>query len=272
MQVNVIRNMDMSDDLAQRRSNGRSGIQIRGLNHHYWQRGESVLAVRDINLEIPAKSFVSLVGGSGCGKTTLLDILSGLTAHQSGMVSVGGKPPAPGRADTARMFARDALLPWRTAAENVDFALSTRLQDRGARAERVSRLLNAVGLGDFQNAYPRQLSQGMRQRVALARTFAMESEFVFFDEPFGAIDALTKVALQDQLVALWEQSQSTVVLVTHDLAEAVAMSDRVIVMSNRPGTIVADVHVDLPRPRNVKALQSVRRFHDIVAELWGYLG
>lgn len=169
------------------------------------------------------------------------------------------------------MFARDALLPWRTAAKNIDFALATRLADRAQRAERIGELLKAVGLDGFQNAYPRQLSQGMRQRVALARSFALRSEFVFLDEPFGALDALTKVALQDLLLKLWEEIRSTVVLVTHDLAEAVALSDRVIVMSSRPGTIVADIDIDLRRPRDVKALQSVARFHELVAELWGRL-
>jgi NitT/TauT family transport system ATP-binding protein len=249
------------------------GIQVRGLSHHYHQqKGASVLALRNVDLSIPARTFVSLVGASGCGKTTLLDILSGLTEAQAGEVQVGGRAPAPGRTDTARMFARDALMPWRTAAANVDFALATRLADPRARAQRISGLLSAVGLDGFQNAYPRQLSQGMRQRVALARTFSLQSEFVFFDEPFGAIDALTKVALQDQLVALWEQSQSTVVLVTHDLAEAVALSDRVVVMSPRPGTIIADYTIDLPRPRSVRALQSVSRFHDYVAQLWSKLG
>ena len=249
------------------------GIQVRGLSHHYYpQKGPPVLALRDVGLAIPPRTFVSLVGASGCGKTTLLDILSGLASAQSGSVTVGGAPPSAGRVDTARMFARDALLPWRSAADNIDFALSTRLADPKARAERIARLLREVGLEGFQNAYPRQLSQGMRQRVALARTFSLQSKFVFFDEPFGAIDALTKVALQDQLVALWEQSKCTVVLVTHDLAEAVAMSDRVIVMSPRPGTIIADYTIDLPRPRNVRALQSVSRFHEYVAELWSKLG
>jgi NitT/TauT family transport system ATP-binding protein len=248
-----------------------NGITVRRLSHHYWQAGSPVLALRDVSLEIPARRFVSLVGASGCGKTTLLDILSGLTKAQTGEVLVGGRAPMAGRSDTARMFARDALLPWRTASQNVDFALATRVADRREREDRTRRLLDAVGLGSFRDAYPRQLSQGMRQRVALARTFSLESAFVFFDEPFGAIDALTKVNLQDQLLALWEESQSTVVLVTHDLGEAVALSDRVIVMSPRPGTIVADVAIDLPRPRNVKALQSVPRFHELVAELWSGL-
>lgn len=253
-------------------TSGGGGIQVQGLSHHYWQRGAPVLAIKDVNLDIPARTFVSLVGASGCGKTTLLDILSGLAIPQQGTVAVGSRPPLAGRTDTARMFARDALLPWRTAAQNIDFALATRVSDRAERDDRAARLLKAVGLEGFQNAYPRQLSQGMRQRVALARTFALQSEFVFFDEPFGAIDALTKISLQDQLVDLWEQSKSTVVLVTHDLGEAVALSDRVIVMSSRPGTIVADFSVDLPRPRNVKALQTVHRFHELVAELWSRLG
>lgn len=252
---------------------GKHGIHVSGLSHHYHQaKAAPVLALRDVELEIPARTFVSLVGASGCGKTTLLDILSGLTTAQNGEVRVGDRPPAAGRTDTARMFARDSLMPWRTSAANVDFALATRLSDPRQRAERIAGLLKAVGLDGFQDAYPRQLSQGMRQRVALARTFSLQSEFVFFDEPFGAIDALTKVALQDQLVALWEQSQSTVVLVTHDLAEAIALSDRVIVMSPRPGTIIADYTIDLPRPRNVRALQTVGRFHEYVAQLWSKLG
>ena len=249
------------------------GIHISGLSHEYRRDGTGVAALQDINLDIPAGQFVSLVGVSGCGKTTLLDILSGLLERQTGQVLLAGQPPAAGRRDSARMFARDALLPWRTAAGNVDFALATRLNDAAERAERVLRLLRSVGLADFQDALPAELSQGMRQRVALARTFSLRSRFVMLDEPFGALDALTKIALQDQLIELWRQvPNSTVVLVTHDLAEAVALSDRVLVLSPRPGRIVADLKIDLPRPRNVRALQSHEAFHELVAQLWGTLG
>ena len=249
------------------------GIHISGLSHEYRRDGTGVAALQDINLDIPAGQFVSLVGVSGCGKTTLLDILSGLLERQTGQVLLAGRPPAAGRRDSARMFARDALLPWRTAAGNVDFALATRLNDAAERAERVLRLLRSVGLADFQDALPAELSQGMRQRVALARTFSLRSRFVMLDEPFGALDALTKIALQDQLIELWRQvPNSTVVLVTHDLAEAVALSDRVLVLSPRPGRIVADLKIDLPRPRNVRALQSHEAFHELVAQLWGTLG
>ena len=249
------------------------GIHISGLSHEYRRDGTGVAALQDINLDIPAGQFVSLVGVSGCGKTTLLDILSGLLERQTGQVLLAGQPPAAGRRDSARMFARDALLPWRTAAGNVDFALATRLDDAAERAERVLRLLRSVGLADFQDALPAELSQGMRQRVALARTFSLRSRFVMLDEPFGALDALTKIALQDQLIELWRQvPNSTVVLVTHDLAEAVALSDRVLVLSQRPGRIVADLKIDLPRPRNVRALQSLEAFHELVAQLWGTLG
>ena len=248
------------------------GIRVSGVSHDYWRGDERIAALSKVDLDIPGGQFVSLVGASGCGKTTLLDILSGLLDCQQGDVHLAGAVPAAGRADTGRMFARDALMPWRTAAQNVDFALATRIPDRTERATRIDRLLKAVGLDGFQDAYPGQLSQGMRQRVALARTFAIESKFIFFDEPFAAVDALTKIALQTQLMELWQQSPSTtVVLVTHDLAEAVALSNRVVVMSPRPGRIIADIPVDLPQPRNVKALQTVPHFHDLVAQLWGHL-
>jgi NitT/TauT family transport system ATP-binding protein len=166
------------------------------------------------------------------------------------------------------MFARDALLPWRTAYANVDFAMATRTPDREKRHAVIHELLDDVGLNGFENAYPRQLSQGMRQRVALARTFSLDSEFVFLDEPFGALDAQTKLVLQDKLLRLWEKMQSTVVLVSHDLAEAVALADRVVVMSARPGRIAADIAIDLPRPRSVTALQGRSDYHELYARLW----
>ncbi len=245
------------------------GILIRGLGHDYRRGGETVAALRNVDLEIPAGQFVSLVGASGCGKTTLLDILNGLLEQQSGEVLLAGQPPAAGRRDTARMFARDALMPWKSAAANVEFALATRVADAAARAARVDELLRSVGLLEFKDALPSELSQGMRQRVALARTFSLRSRFVMLDEPFGALDALTKITLQDRLVELWEQiSGSTVVLVTHDLAEAAALSDRVVVMSPRPGRVVADIAIELSRPRAVRALHATDAFQKLVARLW----
>jgi NitT/TauT family transport system ATP-binding protein len=240
------------------------GILLDEVVHRYG----GLLVLDRISLAIGSGEFVALVGPSGCGKTTILDLLSGLVPAQQGTLLVGGKPPAPGRSDTARMFARDALLPWRTAEGNVDFAVSTRRADSKRRAALIAALLKDVGLEGFERSYPRQLSQGMRQRVALARTFSLESDYIFLDEPFGALDAQTKLVLQDRLLALSERFRSTVVLVSHDLAEAVALSDRVIVMSARPGRIIADVRIDLPRPRSASKLQADRAFHDLYAQLW----
>ncbi len=248
-----------------------AGILIEDVVHSYRGTGRSLTVLDRISLSIRRGEFVALVGPSGCGKTTLLDILSGLTGLQHGRVVVGRAPPAVGRADTARMFARDALLPWRTAYANVDFAMSTRNADRDRRRAVIHELLDDVGLSGFEHTFPRQLSQGMRQRVALARTFSLESDFVFLDEPFGALDAQTKLVLQDKLLRLWEKMQSTVVLVSHDLAEAVALADRVVVMSARPGRIAADIAIDLPRPRSVAALQSMSSYHELYSRLWGEL-
>ena len=243
------------------------GIVVERVSHVYAQRGRDVHVLDDISLAISHGQFVALVGPSGCGKTTLLDILSGLVPLQAGDVLVAGRAPHAGRPDTARMFARDALLPWLSAYQNVDFAARTRpgFQER---EKAILTLLDEVGLHGFERAYPRQLSQGMRQRVALARTFSLQSEYVFLDEPFGALDAQTKLLLQDKLLALWERFRSTVVLVTHDLGEAVALSDRVVVMSSRPGRILADVAIDLPRPRSVRALQTRREYHETYSHLW----
>ena len=246
-----------------------SGIRVASLNHSYGSDAREVHALSDIDLAIDQGQFVALLGSSGCGKTTLLDILSGLTPMQNGQVTLAGSPPEAGRQDVARMFSRDALLPWRSAAGNIDFALATREPDPAVRRARIDDLLAAVGLEQFRDAYPSQLSQGMRQRVALSRTFSLRSPFVLLDEPFGALDALTKITLQNLLIELWSGApDTTVVLVTHDIGEAVALADRVIVMSARPGRIVADIGVGLERPRNVRQLQESRDYHELVSQLW----
>jgi NitT/TauT family transport system ATP-binding protein len=231
-----------------------------------------VLAVDNVSLSIRAGEFVSLVGPSGCGKTTILNLLTGLLpVTYEGEVTIAGRKPTPGNPDIAYMLARDSLLPWRTALGNAAYGLEIRHVPQAEREAHARELLEKVGLGAFCDAYPKALSHGMRQRCALARTFCLGSPVFLMDEPFGALDAQTKLQLEDVLMDLWSAEQRTVLFVTHDLAEAVALSDRVVVMSARPGRIVADVPINLPRPRSVRAMQKDEAFHHLYAELWGLL-
>ena len=231
-----------------------------------------VLAVDRVSFSLAPGEFVSLVGPSGCGKTTILNLLTGLLHEEhEGDVRVLGKKPRSGNPDIAYMLARDSLLPWRTALGNAAFGMEVQGVARPERQARALELLKQVGLGDFADKYPKALSHGMRQRCALARTFALDSTVLLMDEPFGALDAQTKLTLEDVLMDLWSAHRKNVVFVTHDLAEAIALSDRVIVMSARPGRMIADVPVDLPRPRSVRKLQTDHRFHDLYAQLWGLL-
>ena len=169
------------------------------------------------------------------------------------------------------MLARDSLLPWRSALANAGYGMEIRGVDEASRERKARGLLEQVGLKGFENHFPKMLSHGMRQRCALARTFCLDSPVMLMDEPFGALDAQTKLQLEDLLLRLWSEHRRTVVFITHDLAEAVALSDRVVVMSARPGRIIADMRIDLERPRSVRALQKDRHFLDIYAEVWSKL-
>ncbi len=231
--------------------------------------GKQIL--QEISLSISKGQFLSVVGPSGCGKTTLLNLMAGLIASPfegHGYLEVGGVTPQLGDKRVAYMLARDSLLPWRTTLQNACYGMQIRGVPKKERHERARELLRRVGLSDFERAYPKHLSHGMRQRCALARTFALDSEFLLMDEPFGALDAQTKLQLQELVVELWQQEQRTVVFITHDLSEAVAISDRVIVLSARPGRIVGDVPIDLPRPRHIAQLQSDPRFHELYSKIW----
>ena len=248
-------------------------ITVQGLSHffeipHRRGDGRHVVKVLDnINIKIPAQHFVSIVGPSGCGKTTLLNIMAGLEEIQVGTVQVSGNAPLAGRSDVAYMPARDALLPWRTVQTNAGFGLEVHKVSPAQRDAVVKDMLAAVGLRGFEKARPRQLSHGMRQRVALARTFALGSEILLMDEPFGALDAQTKQQLQGVLLSLWERDRRTVVLVTHDLQEAITLSDRVVVMSARPGQIKSDFVIDIPRPRTVGELLGLPNFISLYREI-----
>lgn len=222
-----------------------------------------------VSLDIPEGQFLSIVGPSGCGKTTLLNLLAGLIdAPYLGTLRLGGVAPRLGDERIAYMLARDSLLPWRTALENASYGMQIRGVPPQAREARARDLLKRVGLAGFENTYPKHLSHGMRQRCALARTFALDAPFLLMDEPFGALDAQTKLQLEELLVELWQQERRTVVFITHDLAEAIAISDRVVVMGARPGRIVADLPIDLPRPRSVRELQKEPHFHELYAKIW----
>lgn len=245
-----------------------ASIDIEGVTHVFQ---EGLLALRGITLHVEAGEFVSIVGPSGCGKTTLLNLLTGLVDLHEGKVRVAGTPPKAGRPDVAYMLARDCLFPWRTALDNVMLGGEFRRVPRNERRARAIEFLGKVGLKGFENHYPKALSQGMRQRVALARTFSLACPILLMDEPFGALDAQTKLQLEDTLLELWGAQQRTVVFITHDLAEAVTLSDRVVVMSCRPGRILADIRVALDRPRSVRALQKNPMYHEIYAEVWARL-
>jgi NitT/TauT family transport system ATP-binding protein len=233
-------------------------------------KAASVVAVDDVSLTVGVGEFVSVVGPSGCGKTTLLNFAAGLLPADvtRGELLVGGKAPVMGNRDIAYMLARDALCPWRTTLENALLGCEIRSMPARAARARALDLIDKVGLKGFETTYPKALSQGMRQRVALARTFALESPILLMDEPFGALDAQTKLQLEDVLLSLWQRERRTVLFITHDLSEAVLMSDRVIVMSARPGRVIADVPIALPRPRSVRALQKDPTYHELYAEVW----
>ncbi len=232
-----------------------------------------LVAVQEVSLRARPGEFVSIVGPSGCGKTTLLNFMAGLLPAGAGRgtMLVNGKTPVTGSHDIAYMLARDALAPWRTALGNAELGTEIRGVPAEARRQRALDLLDKVGLKGFENAYPKALSQGMRQRVALARTFSLDAPILLMDEPFGALDAQTKLQLEDVLLSLWQREKRTVVFITHDLSEAVSMSDRVIVMSARPGRIIADVPIDLGRPRSVRALQKDHAYHELYSQVWSKL-
>jgi len=242
-------------------------ISIRNLTVRFGK----LLAVDNVSLEIPNGQFVSIVGPSGCGKTTVLNTLTGLLPITEGDISLRGRRPVAGNPDVAYMLARDSLLPWRTAVGNVQYGMEIRAVGGAEREALAREQLRRVGLGKFADVYPKMLSQGMRQRCALARTFCLPSPILLMDEPFGALDAQTKMALEDLLLELWSSERRTVVFITHDLAEAVAVSDRIIVMRPHPGRVIADIPIPLDRPRSVRALQKDRQFHELYAEVWSRL-
>ncbi|MCR2812722.1 ABC transporter ATP-binding protein [Microbacterium sp. zg.Y1090] len=238
-------------------------VQVEGVTKTF---GE-VQALSDVTLTLGDREFVSVVGASGCGKSTLLSIIAGLEAPTAGSASLGGELiTGPGR-DRGVVFQSATLLPWLSALDNVVFALKGEQgMSRRQRVDRAREVLSQVGLTGFEDSYPAQLSGGMQQRVALARSLAYGPEVLLMDEPFGALDALTRRTMQELLTEVWELNRMTVMLITHDIEEAVFLSDRVIAMTPRPGKVSAEYVIDLPRPRDAEVIGSPE-FHGYYSEI-----
>lgn len=249
---------------------GPAAIAIDALSHAFPapDGGEPVLVLDDVSFEVPRGQFLALVGASGCGKTTILNMVAGLVSPLIGTARLEGEIVSRPSRSTGYMFARDGLLPWRTTARNVEVGLELRGQPRSQRHARSQELLRLVGLETYGNAYPWQLSQGMRQRVALARTLAIDPRTLLMDEPFAALDAQTRIKLQGEFLRIWESDRKTVLFVTHDLSEAVALSDRIIVLSSRPGRIFLDIEIDLPRPRDPETIRFDSRYMKLNEQVW----
>lgn len=240
-------------------------IGIRGAGMVYATRGERLHALADVSLDIAEGEFVSLIGPSGCGKSTLLRVIADLLQPTAGAVEVHGKP-----ADVARrernygmVFQSPVLYDWRTVERNVQLPLELMKVSKKERAERCRELLELVGLEEFAQRYPWQLSGGMQQRVAIARALSFRPSILLMDEPFGALDEMTRERLNMELLSIWSQTGTTIVFVTHSIPEAVFLSDRVVVMTPRPGRIEHIVQIDLPRPRGGEIREDERFFRRI---------
>ena len=207
-------------------------------------------AISDISLQVAESEFVMIVGPSGCGKSTLINIIGGLETASSGQVLLDGSPVAGPGVDRGMVFQGYSLFPWLTVQKNIEFGLKMKKIPAKERAERARAYIDMVGLGGFENALPKQLSGGMKQRVAIARTLANEPEVLLMDEPFGALDAQTRMVMQELLSGISIKTGTTILFITHDIDEAVLLGQRVYVMSRRPGTIKAALHVNLPEKRS----------------------
>ena len=242
-------------------------IQVRDITKHFTVAGERFEALGGVSLDVAENEFITVVGPSGCGKSTLMNILAGLEEPSSGTAIVDGtevKGPSPER---GVIFQQYALFPWLTVRDNVEFGLKTARVPSSERRERAQHFIDMVGLSDFADSLPKTLSGGMKQRCAIARAYAMNPSILLMDEPFGALDALTRVWMQEHLLQTWEQDKRTILFITHDVDEAAFLASRVVVMAAKPGRIHRIIDVDLPYPRTEQVRLS-DEFTAIRNEIW----
>jgi NitT/TauT family transport system ATP-binding protein len=230
-------------------------IVINGVSKVFSTEGRELVALQNINLDIPRGQFVCLLGPSGCGKSTLLNAVAGFALPTAGNIAADGKWVSGPGPERGMVFQEYALFPWMTVFQNVAFGLQIKGMDKAAIEDRVDALLAMLSLSDFRQRFPKDLSGGMRQRVAIARVLALDSPIMLMDEPFGALDALTRRNLQDELLRIWAELKKTILFVTHSIEEAIYLADRIVVMTYRPGTVKRDMMVDLPRLRDPSAAE-----------------
>jgi NitT/TauT family transport system ATP-binding protein len=249
-----------------------AAVTFEGITKSYITRQDAVVvALQDVSFEVQPGQFVAILGPSGCGKSTALNVLAGITPATRGRALVRGRPPAESRFDIGYVFQQDTVLPWKRVLDNIGLGLAIRKVAPSERRRRAQALVDLMGLTGFEHAYPFELSGGMRKRVALATTLAYDPSILLMDEPFGALDAQTRVLLQDELLRLWEQNRKTVLFVTHDIGEAVSLADRVLVMTARPARVKTWHEVDLPRPRSAAEARFMPGFDDIYHRIWNDL-
>ena len=229
-------------------------------------------AVQDITFDVAAGRFVAIVGPSGCGKSTVLNMIAGLLAPSDGVVEIFGEPLAGINRRASYMFQQDALLPWKTVLENVQFGLDLRGRPRRESLEEATGWIERVGLKGFGDRYPYQLSGGMRKRVAMAQAWIVQPDLLLMDEPFAALDVHTRLRMESEILRLWMESKQTVIFVTHDLEEAISLADEVFVLSAGPASrLVGRYPVDLARPRDLMTIKLEPRFHELYRSIWSAL-
>lgn len=237
-------------------------LEIKNLSKIYHNENGEILALKDINFDVKKKEFISIVGPSGCGKSTILTILANILKESNGEIKFNIKDPKIGY-----MLQEDSLFPWRTVLENACLGLEIKKELNNKTKENVIRLLKKYGLGDFINNYPSSLSGGLKQRVALIRTLAVNPDILLLDEPFSALDYQTRLSLSDDLKKIIDSEEKTAIMVTHDIAEAISMSDKVIIISNRPGTIKKEIKIDLENkntPTENRKDKNFVKYYDII--------
>ncbi len=242
-------------------------ISIKNLTKVFETKKETVTALKDVTLNIEEGEFIVLVGSSGCGKTTLINTIAGFEEPTSGDVFMHGKPVRGVNPRCGMIFQQYALFPWKTVRDNIEFGLKMKGMGKKERYEEADKYIQMVGLQGFEKAYPKELSGGMKQRVSIARALANDPEIMLMDEPFAALDAMTRQVLQEELMRIYRESSKTIFFITHSIDEALLLSTRIMVMTSRPGRIKDDMKNDLPWPRNAK-VQLLERYTQLKSSIW----